>query len=74
MINRKALRTNGQLQQVFVAEKGVASMRLVRTGAAVDGRIEILSGLQAGDQVVIDASEKLQDGQPLTIKIDGAAQ
>jgi RND family efflux transporter MFP subunit len=74
MINSKALRTNGQLQQVFVAEKGVASMRLVRTGAAVDGRIEILSGLQAGDQVVIDASEKLQDGQPLTIKIDGAAQ
>jgi len=74
MVNSKAIRTNGQLQQVFVADQGVARMRLVRTGAAVDGRIEILSGLQAGDQVVIDASEKLQDGQPLTIKMDGAAQ
>lgn len=74
MINRAALRQNGQMQQVFVAEQGLARMRLVRTGAEFEGRIEILSGLQAGDQVVISAIESLQDGQPLKVITDGSAQ
>lgn len=74
MINGKALRRNGQLQQVFVAEEGVARMRLVRTGAEFEDRIEILSGLQAGDQIVVDGIEKLQDGQPLKLKTVGSAQ
>jgi len=62
------------LQQVFVAEKGLARMRLVRIGAEFDGRTEILSGLQAGDQVVNEASDKLQDGQPLKVTTDRSAQ
>ena len=74
MINRRALRQNGQMKQVFVAEQGTAQMRLVRTGAEVNGRIEILSGLQAGDQVVIDAMEQLHDGQALKVITDGSAQ
>jgi RND family efflux transporter MFP subunit len=74
MINSRALRQQGQMQQVFVAEQGMARMRLVRTGAKVDGRIEILSGLQAGDQVVIDAIEKLHDGQALKVISDGSPQ
>lgn len=74
MISSKALRQNGQMQQVFVAEQGVARMRLVRIGAEFDGRIEVLSGLQAGDQVVVDALEKLHDGQPLKVLTDGSAQ
>ncbi|MDT8443019.1 MAG: efflux RND transporter periplasmic adaptor subunit [Desulfuromonadales bacterium] len=74
MINRRALRQNGQMHQVFVAEQGTARMRLVRTGAETDGRIEILSGLQAGDQVVIDAVDTLHDGQALKVKTDGSAQ
>jgi len=74
MINSRALRKKGQLQQVFVAEQGLARMRLVRIGAEFDGQTEILSGLQAGDQVVIDASDKLQDGQPLKVTTPGSAQ
>ncbi len=74
MINSKALRQNGQMQQVFVTDQGVARMRLVRIGAEFDGRIEILSGLQAGDQVVIDPIEQLHDGQPLKVLTDGSAQ
>jgi RND family efflux transporter MFP subunit len=74
LINSKALRKAGQMQQVFVAEQGVARMRLVRTGVEFEGRIEILSGLQAGDQIVLDADEKLQDGQPLKVITDGSAQ
>jgi len=66
-IKRTALRQNGQMQQVFVAEQGTAHMRLVRTGAETNERIEILSGLRAGDQVVIDPPATLRDGQPLLI-------
>lgn len=74
LINSETLRKNGQLHQVFVAEQGLARMRLVRIGAEFDGRTEILSGLQAGDQVVIDTSDKLQDGQPLKVIRDRSAQ
>ena len=74
MIRRAALRQVGQMQQVFVAEQGKARMRLVRTGAASGDLVEILSGLQAGEQVVIEAGAKLRDGQPLKLSAGGAAQ
>ena len=65
LIKRTALRQNGQMQQVFVAEEGKARMRLVRSGAEADGEIEILSGLRAGDRVILDPPATLRDGQPL---------
>jgi RND family efflux transporter MFP subunit len=74
LVRSSALRKTGQLHQVFVAEQGLARMRLVRIGAEIDGRTEILSGLQEGDQVVVDALGKLQDGQPLKVLTDGSAQ
>lgn len=74
MINSSAVRQRGQLQQVFVAEQGLARMRLVRIGGEFDGRSEILSGLQVGDQVVTEAIDTLQDGQPLKVTMDRAAQ
>lgn len=67
LIKTSALRQNGQMQQVFVADQGTARMRLVRTGTEFDGRTEILTGLRAGDQVIIDPPANLRDGQPLLI-------
>ncbi len=71
LIKRGALRQNGQMQQVFVAEEGKARMRLVRTGAETDERIEVLSGLREGDRVILDPPAALRDGQPLKI-VDGS--
>ncbi len=71
LIKRGALRQNGQMQQVFVAEQGKARMRLVRTGAETDERIEVLSGLREGDRVILDPPAALRDGQPLKI-VDGS--
>lgn len=73
LIQRTALRQSGQMKQVFVVEEGQARMRLVRTGAESDDRIEILSGLRVGDRVVLDPPATLRDGQPLVI-IDGSAR
>jgi len=72
-----ALRHNGQMEQVFVAEDGKARLRLVRSGARLgegkSTRIEILTGLRAGDRVILDPPVTLRDGQPLVIA-DGSAQ
>lgn len=57
-----ALVHRGQLEGVFVARSDKAEFRLVQLGA--DG--EILSGLSAGDQVVVQPPESLQDGQAIT--------
>jgi RND family efflux transporter MFP subunit len=67
LIKSSAVTQNGQMQQVFVAEEGVARLRLVRTGAVSDGRFEVLSGLRAGDRVILDPPATLRDGQPLKI-------
>ncbi len=47
----------GQLEMVQVAENGHLLRRLVKTGPAYDGRIEILSGLNAGEVVLATAKE-----------------
>jgi hypothetical protein len=42
-------------------------MRLVRTGRSADDRIELVSGVRDGEQVVIDAADLLVDGQPVRV-------
>ena len=44
----------GQLAYVQVARDGRAIRRLVKTGPARDGRVEILSGLRAGEAIVVN--------------------
>lgn len=48
---------------VFVADaQGVVQYRMVRTGAAAGGNVEIQAGLNPGERVVISASAALQNG------------
>lgn len=55
---------------VFVAERGrgasTARRRPVETGARGNGRVEILRGLSAGDQVVTGGASLLTDGDLVT--------
>ncbi len=39
----------------------------INTGNVTDGRVEILSGLEAGAEVVTDGHHKLRNGQPVTV-------
>jgi len=43
-------------------------LRLVRSGAAMNGKLEILTGLKAGETVVVEGSRTLVDGQPVTVE------
>jgi len=64
-----AVRTRGQLALVFVVSADdIARLRAVRTGDAVDGRIEVLAGLSPGETVVSDPPATLADGDRVTMK------
>lgn len=55
----------GQMELVFVDVNKTAQMRLVKTGRKGNGEIEIVSGLEAGERVVVAGAEQLSDGQAL---------
>jgi RND family efflux transporter MFP subunit len=63
-----ALVVRGQLETVFVVQQQSAQLRIVRTGKRTDGEVELLSGISAGDRVVVEGAETLRDGQPITLK------
>ena len=50
---------------VFVNDAGEAAPRPIEIGAAVGGGFEVLSGLRAGEEVVIRGNERLRPGQPI---------
>lgn len=66
-IPASAVLTVGQMDKVFVNENDKAHLRLVRTGMHHDGHIEILSGLAAGELVVVSNNQLLVNGQPLQV-------
>jgi hypothetical protein len=58
----------GQMELLFVARNSRATLRLVKTGKALNGSIGILSGLDEGEQVITSDVAKLTDGQPVTVQ------
>lgn len=57
----------GQMERLFVARDNKAELRLVRVGMRLETMVEILSGLDPDEQVVIANNAHLVDGQPLEI-------
>ncbi len=49
-------------QVVFVVEDGKAVARMVKTGIEAGNRIQIVSGIQPGDKVIVAGNEKLKNG------------
>jgi RND family efflux transporter MFP subunit len=61
-----AIVRRGQLTSVFVAGgDNRAKLRLVTTGIAVDDRVEITAGLDAGEAVILAPPPALVDGAPV---------
>lgn len=63
-----ALVNLGQMERLFVVDDGKARLRLVRSGKRYGDHIEILSGVNPGEQVVISGQQQLRDGQPITVR------
>jgi RND family efflux transporter MFP subunit len=66
-VPRAAVREQGQLRSVFVVEDGVARARLVRLGATAEQEAEVLSGLTAGERVIVPVPAGLSDGRPVEV-------
>ena len=62
------LMERGQLQSVYVAENGIAHIRLVTIGARAKDTVEILSGLSSGDRVIVPIPAGLADGAPVRVR------
>lgn len=62
-----AVVVRGQMEVVFVATNQTARLRLVKTGRRFGSEVELVSGVSAGEQVVIDQPGSLCDGQPLQV-------
>jgi RND family efflux transporter MFP subunit len=58
----------GQMELVFVVVGNQAQLRLVKTGSRIGDEVELVSGLNSGEQVVTENASDLVDGQPVTIK------
>ncbi len=65
IIPRKALLGNS----VIVVQNGIATIREVRIGASNLKEVEILEGLEAEDQVILDTPHLYGDGQKVTVSI-----
>jgi RND family efflux transporter MFP subunit len=63
-----AVRDQGQVQSVFVADNGFARVRLIKTGARADNAVEVLSGLSPGDRVVANPPAALTDGSKIEVR------
>ena len=64
----QAVIQRGQLTMVFTVEEGKAAMKAVRIGETDNGRVEILSGLAGGEQVVVENADRLEQGTPVEVR------
>lgn len=60
-----ALVQRGQLEMVFVVTNHHAQLHLVKSGKTSGDRVNILSGLNPGELVVVEGAGLLRDGQPV---------
>lgn len=66
-----AILRQGQVESLFVAERGVARLRLVTLGPAQAGNVEVLSGLSEGEAVIAPVPAGLLDGTPIRATAGG---
>jgi RND family efflux transporter MFP subunit len=67
-IPKAALRTEDDRSIVFVVRENTVERRAVRTGLEQGDLVEVLSGVSAGEQVVINPPATLKDGDRIRIE------
>jgi membrane fusion protein, multidrug efflux system len=65
VIPEEALTPEAEKQYVYVVEDGKARRREIRIGGRRPGAVEVLAGLTAGDQVIVEGTQKVRDGAPV---------
>ena len=74
VIPEPALMSNGDNFSVFVVdEKGNAQVRMIEVGLRLAGKAEVLKGLNGGEKVVVEGTQKLRPGAPVKLAPPEAA-
>jgi HlyD family secretion protein len=68
LVPKAAVRSDAGRDVVFVVHDDRVERRAVTAGAADGDQIEIVSGLTAGEKVVIDGPAAMKDGDKVTVK------
>lgn len=68
VVPQEALQTDREGNFVYVVdEAGIAQRRPVATGSKTGGRVAVLSGVKTGERVVVQGTQKVISGQPVTL-------
>jgi membrane fusion protein (multidrug efflux system) len=65
MVPEEAVVSRGEKHFLYLTEEGKAVMRQVSLGLFSEGKVEIASGLNPGEQVVVSGIQKLAPGVPV---------
>jgi HlyD family secretion protein len=68
LVPKAAVRSGGGRDVVFVVRDRRVERRAVTVGAAEGDQVEIVSGLNAGEQVVVEGPAAMNDGDKVTVK------
>ena len=61
------MRTEAGVSRLFVIKDGHAEQRIVQIGREVEGRAEVLRGLDKGEAVAVDPIDRLGDGVAVAV-------
>lgn len=67
-VPQSAVLERGQVRSVYVLEGAIARLRLVTLGETRDNRCEILSGLTAGEKILVAPPPLVSDGSRVAIQ------
>jgi membrane fusion protein (multidrug efflux system) len=68
LVPEQALVPQGARQFVYLVDDNRAVRREVTLGTRMHGEVQILSGLEPGDAVVTEGTQRLRDGVPVTVQ------
>ncbi len=67
LVPAAALHTRGQLTGLWIVnDESIAHLRWIRVGRAIGDRVEVISGLQGGESIVLQADQPLIEGDRIT--------
>ncbi len=73
LIPKEAVVTRGGIVGAFVVGKDqLARFRMLRLGSSYDNQVEVQSGLEAGENLLIDSKLPALNGDHITTKVGGA--
>jgi RND family efflux transporter MFP subunit len=67
LVPAAAIQRRGQVASVYVVRDGIATLRLVQSGAESPEGVEVLAGLDAGESVVTSPPARLVDGARVAV-------